>query len=184
MERTCCYGVYERTSDGEWLYPWGDLVPGARDLTVRDVLRLGLVHDGSGTSRDELTDGLRNDTLADHHPPGADVDWDADGALDRVVGLDAPELHVRAMLTIADIADMTGVAPDTIAAYRYRGYLPEPQAVIGRTPVWSRPIIRHWLETRPGNGWRTDIYGDRAEYAEQVQHMRATRQRRRQESVV
>jgi len=122
--------------------------------------------------------------LADHHPPDADVDWDADGALDRVVGLDAPELHVRAMLTIADIADVTGVAPDTIAAYRYRGYLPEPQAVIGRTPVWSRPIIRHWLETRPGNGWRTDIYGDRAEYAEQVQHMRATRQRRRQESVV
>lgn len=183
MERSCCYGVYERTSDGEWLYPWGDPVPGARDLTVGDILRLGLVHDGSDTSRGDLRDALLQDTLVDHEQPDTDVDWDAHEALDRVVGLDAPELHVRAMLTIADIADMTGVAPDTIAAYRYRGYLPEPQAVIGRTPVWSRPIVRHWLDTRPGNGWRTDIYGDRAEYAEQIQHMRAARQRRRQETV-
>lgn len=185
MERTCCYGVYERTSNGEWLYPWGDPVPGARDLTLGEVLRLGLMHDGSIISRDGLTDGLREDPLVDHRPPPVDeVDWEDHETLGRVVGLDAPELHVRAMLTIADIADMTGVAPDTIAAYRYRGYLPEPQAVIGRTPVWSRPIIRHWLKTRPGNGWRTDIYGDRAEYAERVQHMRAARQQRRRQETV
>ncbi len=183
MERSCCYGVYERTSDGQWLYPWGDPVPGAQDLTVGDVLRLGLVHDGSDTSRDVLADGLRGDALIDLVEDD-DVDWDTHESFDRVVGLDAPELHVRAMLTIADIAEMIDVAPDTVAAYRYRGYLPEPQAVIGRTPVWARPIIRHWLETRPGNGWRTDIYGDRAEYAERVQHMRAARRQRRRQKTV
>lgn len=93
--------------------------------------------------------------------------------------MQAPELHVRAMLTIADIAEMIDVAPDTVAAYRYRGYLPEPQAVIGRTPVWSRPVIRHWLRTRPGNGWRTDIYGDRVAHDERMRHVRAARRRRR-----
>ena len=180
MGDTCCYGVYERTRDGEWLYPWGEPVPGARDVTVGDVLRLGLVHDGSDTSSEQLTTALRDDRLADHDAEQAAVDW-SDECFDRVVGMDAPELHVRAMLTIGDIADMMEVAPDTVAAYRYRGYLPEPQALIGRTPVWSRPIIRHWLATRPGNGWRTDIYGDRGEYTERMRHLMASRRRQRRE---
>lgn len=183
METTCCYGVYERTRDGQWLYPWGEPVPDARDVTVGDVLRLGLV-DRSDTTRNGLAASLRMDTLVDHDTEDPTVAWDSPESLDRVVGLDAPELHVRAMVTISDIAEMVGVASDTIAAYRYRGYLPEPQAVIGRTPVWSRPVIRHWLETRPGNGWRTDIYGDRAEYDERVRHMRAARRQRRRRTSV
>ena len=183
MDSTACYGVYERTRDGQWLYPWGEPVPDARDITVGDVLRLGLV-DNDDTSRDGLADGLHEDALVDHADDETGADLRDEDAYDRVVGLDAPELHVRAMVTISDIAEMVGVAPDTIAAYRYRGYLPEPQAVIGRTPVWSRPIIRHWLETRPGNGWRTDIYGDRAEHDERVRHMRAARRQRRRRRTV
>ena len=174
-----CYGVYRRTRDGQWLYPWGEPVPGARDLTVRDVLRLGLAERNDDIAMSELATHLLDDALVDH-----DVDAVGDGGghadlADRVIGMEAPELHVRAMVTISDIAEMVEVAPDTIAAYRYRGYLPEPQAVIGRTPVWSRPVIRHWLQTRPGNGWRTDIYGDRAEHDERVQKTRAARRRRR-----
>ena len=174
MTDEICYGVYQRTADGQWLYPWGDPVPGATDLTVGDVLRLGLVEAHEAPSAD-LGATLDEDDLVDHDVQAAG-DGDDTG---RVVGMQAPELHVRAMLTISDIAEMVGVAPDTIAAYRYRGYLPEPQAVIGRTPVWSRPVIRHWLQTRPGNGWRTDIYGDRAEHDERVRHMRATRRKQR-----
>lgn len=172
-----CYGVYQRTPEGQWLYPWGEPVPGATDLTVGDVLRLGLV-ETSGSSDGDGAQHLPADPMVDH---GDDGLTDAGAAEDphRVVGVQAPELHVRAMVTISDIAAMVGVAPDTIAAYRYRGYLPEPQAVIGRTPVWSRPVIRHWLETRPGNGWRTDIYGDRTEYDERMRHMRAARRQRR-----
>ena len=173
MPESCCYGVYERLPDGRWLYPWGSEVPGARDVTVRDVLELGLLDGTVDGSHHELGRAVGQDPLADPPDDGA-----AAGDLDRVVGLTAPELHVRAMLTVADVAEMVGVARDTIAAYRYRRYLPEPQAVIGRTPVWSRPIIRHWVEHRPGNGWRTDIYGDREQYDEWVRHQRATRRRR------
>lgn len=181
MDSEQCYGVYHRTSDGIWLYPWGDPVPGARDVTVRDLLRLGLVHDDSDLTMGHLTDSLCDDELVGRDTVADGVDWEAEEGLDRIVGLYAPELHVRAMLTMGDIADMIDVEPDTVAAYRYRGYLPEPQAVIGRTPVWSRPIVRHWLQTRPGNGWRTDIYGDREEYMESLQHRRAARRRQRQE---
>lgn len=141
-------GVYHRTRDGRWLYPWGEDVPGAADLTVGDALRLGLPVGGG-----------------DRH--------------DRVIGMSAPELDVRAMLTTADIADLMGVAPDTVAAYRHRGYLPEPQATVGRTPVWSRPVMDHWIKTRPGSGWRTDMYGDREEYVEYLHHHRTARQTRR-----
>ena len=169
----CCYGVYERRSDGRWMYPWGEEVPGAVDVTVRDVLELGALGAVS-MSPDELGAQVDDDPLVDPSDDESD-----DGDLDRVVGLMAPELHVRAMLTVADIAEMVGVARDTIAAYRYRQYMPEPQAIIGRTPVWSRPVIRHWVQTRPGNGWRTDIYGDRRQYDEWVSHRRATRRRRR-----
>lgn len=176
---TCCYGVYRRTAEGQWLYPWGEPVPGARDLTVADVLRLGLVEAGGDDGDDDLVGRLQKDTMVDHATAELAGARDGRDPSDRVVGMEAPELHVRAMVTISDIAEMVGVAPDTIAAYRYRGYLPEPQAVIGRTPVWSRPVIRHWLETRPGNGWRTDIYGDRSEHDERMRHLRAARRQRR-----
>ena len=176
MQKDRWYGVYERSPDGRWLYPWGDEVLGARDVTVRDVMEMGPIagngHSAERGTADSLVD---EDPLADPPPEPAE----GRSGLDRVVGMAAPELHVRAMLTLGDIAEMVGVARDTIAAYRYRGYLPEPQAFVGRTPVWSRPVVRHWLENRPGNGWRTDIYGDREEYAESVRHRRTARRRRR-----
>ena len=177
-----CYGVYRRTQDGQWLYPWGEPVPGATDLTVGDVLRLGLAEGSNGVAVEDLPDHLHTDALVDHDVESLAAAGDPADFADRVIGMSAPELHVRAMVTISDIAEMVDVAPDTIAAYRYRGYLPEPQAVIGRTPVWSRPVIQHWLQTRPGNGWRTDIYGDRAEHDERVRHLRAARRQQRQRS--
>lgn len=172
---TCddCYGSYHRTPDGEWLYQWGQPVPGARDLTVRDVLPLGPVSPAAGSNGHV---DLLADPLVDEYALHIDDDHND---LDRVIGVVAPELHVRAMLTISDVAKMVGVEPNTIAAYRYRGYLPEPQAIIGRAPVWSRPVIHHWLETRPGNGWRTDIYGSREEHDENVRFRRAARQKAR-----
>lgn len=95
----------------------------------------------------------------------SEVDLTAQATLDLVVWLGAPELHVRAMLTIADLAAMLGVTPDTVSVYRHRGALPDPQALVGRAPMWSRPIIQDWVDTRPGTGWRTDMQGDRATHA-------------------
>lgn len=149
-----------------WRYPWGQPVVDAHDIRVRDVLQLGSVHDGSPTSREALDKGLRRDPLLGL-PLGTDTatslttqQW-----LELVVGMGAPELHVRAMLTTRDVATMLEVSPDTVSAYRHRGMLPDPQAVIGRAPLWSRPIVRHWIKTRPGTGWRTDLYGERGEHA-------------------
>lgn len=177
---TRCYGVYERTSEGVWLYPWGERVADAHDIRLRDVLRLGVVHGASRPDRRALVKVLREDPLLCLTAvAGEDVDLTTQRALDLVVGMGAPELHVRAMLTTADVATLIGVSRDTISAYRHRGDLPDPQAVVGRAPMWARPIIRHWHATRPGVGWRTDLYGDRAEHAEQVQHARAARLKRR-----
>lgn len=55
-------------------------------------------------------------------------------------------------LTIADIAELLGVTPGTVHAYRSRGYLPEPARLFGRTPVWTRAVIKKWAGGRPGQG--------------------------------
>jgi hypothetical protein len=176
MEEQRYYGVYERVGEDEWIYPWGEPVPGARCLTVADVLRLGRASPGDPDGRHGLLQELGDD------PVVCELHSDDDGVRDKIVGFYAPELHASAMLTISDVAELLGVAPDTVAAYRYRGYLPEPQALIGRTPVWSRPVVHHWIQHRPGNGWRTDLYGDRAEYLEREAYMREARRSRRQAS--
>lgn len=143
------HGIYRRDPDGTWRYPWGAVVPGARDLTVGMLRCLG--------------------------DPTAALDEDA--PVDRVVGMDAPELQVGAMLTTSDVAALAGVTPQTIVAYRRRGEVPEPQAVVGRSPLWARPVVDQWLCTRPGHGWRTDLYGDRATHDARERRARARRLR-------
>jgi hypothetical protein len=162
---TCCNGTYTRSDDGVWRYPWGDPVPGATDLTLADVYAL---HPVGGAPEDlamrPLTDAerawIRGRTAAlesvvvrepsDGQPPGVG---------DLVIGILAPELHVQLMLTVAEIGELAGVSKATVDSYRYRGELPAPQTTRGRTPLWARPIVHHWLRTRPGGGWRTDLYG-------------------------
>lgn len=170
------YGAYERIGPDEWIYPWGEVVPGARDLHAADVLRMGASRAAECGDRASLLQTMTDDPLVGHVAvPEGDTEMDAHT---RVVGMYAPELHACAMLTVSDIAELLEVARDTIAAYRHRGYLPEPQAVIGRTPVWSRPIVRQWMECRPGNGWRTDLYGERSEYMEREAYIRDARRQR------
>ena len=52
-------------------------------------------------------------------------------------------------LTISEIAEVTGLKVDTINKYRTRATLPEPDFVIGRTPVWKRETIESWNALRP-----------------------------------
>jgi len=161
----CCNGTYTRDPDC-WRYPWGDPVHGATDLALGDLIVLdddlqGVEQvdafrpltdaerrwlEGDATAIDEIVFRRRNG----HRPDIGDL----------IIGMQAPELHALTMLTVVDIAEAAGVSKATIDSYRYRGYLPEPQVVRGRTPMWARPIVRHWLESRPGAGWRTDIYRD------------------------
>jgi hypothetical protein len=162
----CCNGTYTRRDDG-WHYPWGDLVPGAVDLTLADLMAINYpcdAADGIDSIRPLTSDERRwlagevsdTDQVLLHRRNGG-----RPNAGDLIVGLLAPELHPSTMMTVGDIAEVAGVTKATIDSYRYRGYLPEPQVVRGRTPLWARPIVDRWLATRPGSGWRTDIYQQR-----------------------
>lgn len=82
--------------------------------------------------------------------PGAVDVWDEQARMS--IGMLAPELHPDALLTINDVAALAGVAAASIVRYRQRGAVPEPQGHIGRSPWWTRPVIDHWLATRPGHG--------------------------------
>lgn len=64
------------------------------------------------------------------------------------------QTRVRDLRTVADFAAAIGVKPDTIHAYRSRGYLPAPIGTVGTTPVWSVAQLRSWLASRPGQGRR------------------------------
>lgn len=160
-----CNGTYRRDADGVWRYHWGDPVPGAVDLTLADLLAIQNGTDIEGarvplravsqaelawlTGRSDDLDRVFVRRRGSHPPDTGDL----------VVGMWAPELHVLTMLTVTEIAELADVSKATIDSYRYRGYLPEPQATRGRTPLWARPIVQRWLRTRPGCGWRSDIYG-------------------------
>lgn len=166
-EHLFCNGTYARI-DGVWRYPWGDEVPGARDLTLGDLIRIDGQLDCVESAR-----SFRSLTEAEHRWLAGDPSL-SDQVLirrragyrphagDLIIGLLAPELHPQTMLTVGDIARAADVSKATIDSYRYRGYLPNPQATSGRTPLWARPIVRHWLATRPGPGFRADIYASTA----------------------
>lgn len=161
----CCNDTYLRDPEGVWRYPWGEPVPGATDLTLADLMALDHGRRGS-----DVMDGFRplngdeREWLAgrDHDLAEVLVRNRGSGrrhAGDLIVGMMAPELHVLTMMTVGDVAEAAGVSKATIDSYRYRGYLPQPQVTQGRTPLWARPIVHHWLATRPGCGWRSDVYG-------------------------
>jgi hypothetical protein len=169
----CCNDTYARGDDGVWRYSWAEPVPGARDLTLGLARRLGLVDspdadpfEDQDVARLLQSFGLEQPLIVDPGDPD-----------EVVLGLTAPELMASALLTVADVGELASVSKATIDSYRYRGYLPEPQFVKVRTPLWTRPVIRHWLHQRPGCGWRTDIYGERSA-ANVSRRMPITRARR------
>ena len=163
---TTCNDTYTRDADGVWRYPWGHPVPGAIDLTLSDLLSIDAT-----VGCTEAIEALRplspaerrwltgQSTAIDQIPvrkrPGV-----RPHAGDLIIGMSAPELHAMTMMTVGDVAEAAHVSKSTIDSYRYRGYLPEPQITRSRTPLWARPIVRGWLEHRPGAGWRSDIYLD------------------------
>jgi len=56
----------------------------------------------------------------------------------------------NAYLTSKQIADLLGVSPKTISAYKARGQMPKPDKQYGRTPLWLYETITKWRgEIRP-----------------------------------
>lgn len=47
-------------------------------------------------------------------------------------------------LTSKQIAELLGVSPKTISAYKARGQMPKPDKQYGRTPLWKYSTIQEW----------------------------------------
>jgi predicted DNA-binding transcriptional regulator AlpA len=60
------------------------------------------------------------------------------------------QFDVRRVLDMEGVAHLAGQPVQTIRLYHSKrsGGLPEPVAVIGRSPVWTRAQIHHWVITR------------------------------------
>ncbi|MGN2642444.1 helix-turn-helix transcriptional regulator [Nocardia takedensis] len=67
-----------------------------------------------------------------------------------VVSVSAPELAGDQLIGMTEIAEMAGIAASTLRAYQSRGEaeLPDPQAIIGGRPAWSKPVAADWVEAR------------------------------------
>lgn len=160
---------YLRDRRGTWRYAaTGRAVPGARDLTLRSLHRFP---EGGGRvavpvdlvrTEAELAWYLAwRHTLTTRLAGGRSVtvvrvpvaEWER--RADIPIGLWAPELTASRLLGVAEVARLAGVSPATVTAYLSRRRMPEPVMRLGRAPVWSRPVIRHWLAGRPGQGRRT-----------------------------
>jgi predicted DNA-binding transcriptional regulator AlpA len=47
-------------------------------------------------------------------------------------------------LTSKQVAELLGVSPKTISAYKARGQMPAPDREYGRTPLWKHSTIQEW----------------------------------------
>lgn len=76
-----------------------------------------------------------------------------------------PPGQVPELLTMDDLAPILKVSKAAVVKARLRGELPEPDAQLGRTPVWLRPTVAEWIAERearwasesPGRGARRDL---------------------------
>jgi len=66
------------------------------------------------------------------------------------------------LVDIDTFAALAKVQPRTIHSYRHarktKYAVPEPVAVVGTTPVWTRRQVFDWIDTRPGQGARMDLF--------------------------
>ncbi len=148
-----CNATYLRAAAG-WRYPWGALVPGAQDLTVADVLAVGLDPcaevplPGMRPLSELERRWLRGEPLKGHEAIRLLRAGRRSDPGDLIVGMSAPELHPSLLLCIDDLAECLGVSRATIDSYRARDRVVRPQVVLGRTPLWTRPIVERWVADR------------------------------------
>ena len=50
------------------------------------------------------------------------------------------------LLTRRQVSEMTGLAMNTLKAYRLAGKMPEPDVMYERTPLWKERTITKWRE--------------------------------------
>ncbi len=52
------------------------------------------------------------------------------------------------ILGVAEVAEMTGLKPDTITKYRSLGKFPEPDHATARQDLWEVSTIAKWMDER------------------------------------
>lgn len=150
---------YVRSDDGRWRYAdTGEYVPGGRDMTLARLYRFRADprHVHVPTHLTYLDPDLAwTRTNASHRLHGRTrigaveylavdrEEWDRRAR--EPLGLEAPELQVSRMLSIADISNRLAIRPATTRAYVTRGYLPPATVTKGGSPLWSVPILSRHL---------------------------------------
>jgi hypothetical protein len=120
-----------------------DLLGGpASDASRGRLLRVADLDDQPecGDWLDDLALWAERRPAADQRPP-----------LERcVVTLTAPELAGDNLIGTRALAALASITPSTLRAYmnRSQGAVPQPQVVIGRRAMWSRPVAQDWVEQR------------------------------------
>jgi hypothetical protein len=66
----------------------------------------------------------------------------------RSIGILAPELQAERMLDLNAVAAVVRCRPATARSMHARSQLPPAQHRINRTPLWSYPVIQHWMQNR------------------------------------
>jgi predicted DNA-binding transcriptional regulator AlpA len=164
---------YKRDRSGRWRYETTGLpVPGACDLTLATLFNFPADDDmvfvpvDLAHTRDELAwctkvevgeRALVFEGRAQHVFEIPLAEWAA--RCHAPLGLNAPELAPENLLDMRAVARLVGVSKATVARYFHdrnrtaSGHcFPEPVARFGGVPVWSAPVIRFWLASRPGQG--------------------------------
>lgn len=159
---------YVRGRDGRWRYArGGDVVPGARDLTLRRLWRFRrdgdhvlvpisvfLASPELGWCRD-VEEGRaiidrRGRLPAEEALRVPFEDWD--DRADDVLGIDAPELAPARLVGVTQVARLAGVEESSVRAWAARGVLPGSVLPVPPGPAWSLPVVLRALAARPGQG--------------------------------
>jgi hypothetical protein len=155
---------YERVGLHQWRYEWGPRVPGARDLTLQELYGFDEAEGARGpvllVPVDAYQDDARLAWVAAYWDPRAEdrehiaVPASSWATKTEILGMYAPELAAGALLDTEASAQLAGCSPRTISNYLARGDMPAPVVRAGGSPLWPRPLLRHWLEVRPGRRGR------------------------------
>lgn len=171
VERLCdslpfwCPPGYERDTRGVWRYSTTrSRVPGARDRTLASTWRVRKYGQHAvGLPRVRVRTQLELEWMTEveietDDPTVVVVDKELWAELSRrSLGIDAPELSCEKLWDADNVAAFLGVKTGTIWSYVARDAFPEPVARVGRTSVWSEPVVMAWYVTRPGQGSRSDL---------------------------
>jgi hypothetical protein len=142
--------MYERDRNGTWRYAWRARVPRAMDLTPARLVQPRR-HDDvvaiPAWSTKTALEPLVEESVSEGLWTFVDAElWTT--VANRSIGIWACELQTQYMLDLDAIAARLHCRPATARSMHARKQLPPAQHRAGRTPLWSEPVVEHWMANR------------------------------------